>query len=178
VNRTRWIGAAALLIVALAALWYVASPWYTLREMKAAARAGDSDAFASYVDFPALRKDLKAELRTRLRARSRSEGGGLAGLALALGSALADPVIDGLVSPGGVRAAFIARREEAEAAGAPAARSALRLPDRPEVHRRGLSEFVVTGKGEARSGLVFVRHGLGWKLSGVDLPPEQGVPGG
>jgi hypothetical protein len=173
-NRTRWIGGAAFLVVALAALWYLALPWYTLREMKAAAQAGDSDAFAAYVDFPALRKDLKAELRARLLARSRSEGGGLGGLALALGSALADPVIDGLVSPGGVRAAFVARREET--AGAPPARSALRLPDRPEVHRRGLSEFVVTAKGgDSRSGLVFVRHGLGWKLSGVDLPPENGA---
>jgi DUF2939 family protein len=175
-NRTRWIGAAALLVVALAALWYLASPWYTLREMKAAAQAGDSDAFASYVDFPALREDLKAEFMAKLIAEARKDHSGMSGVELALGPALVNPLIDSLVSPAGVRAAFVARREET--AGAPPARAALRLPDRPEVHRRGLSEFVVTGKGDSRSGLVFVRHGLGWKLSGVDLPPEDGGPAG
>ncbi|MDB5692365.1 MAG: hypothetical protein JWO81_1428 [Alphaproteobacteria bacterium] len=119
-TRTRWIGALALLAAALASVWYVASPWYILREMKAAAAAGDSNAFASYVDFPAVRKDLKAKFRARLRAQSRKDGSGIGGLELALGSALADPVIDGLVSPGGIRAAFIARGDAAAMAGAPA----------------------------------------------------------
>jgi hypothetical protein len=38
--------------------------------------------------------------------------------------------------------------------------------------RRGLSEFLVASKQQPKGGLVFKRHGLSWKLSGVDLPPR------
>jgi hypothetical protein len=39
--------------------------------------------------------------------------------------------------------------------------------------RRGFSEFLVASKQRPTSGLVFKRHGLSWKLSGVDLAPNR-----
>ena len=53
------------------------------------------------------------------------------------------------------------------------AAAALRLPDDPVIVRRGFSEFLVASKQQPKSGLVFKRHGLSWKLSGVDLPPKR-----
>jgi hypothetical protein len=41
--------------------------------------------------------------------------------------------------------------------------------DKPEIERISLDEFRVRGSGKDGE-LIFRRHGLGWKLSGVDLP--------
>jgi hypothetical protein len=57
--------AAAALIIASGALWYFESPAWTLHQMKAAADANDPDALNSYIDYPALREDLKTEIRAR-----------------------------------------------------------------------------------------------------------------
>jgi hypothetical protein len=79
------------------------------------------------------------------------------------------PMIDGLVSPAGMRAALLAERQENTA---PAAASALHVPRDPVIVRRNFSEFLVTSKAQPSGGLVFKRHGLSWMLSGVELPPK------
>jgi hypothetical protein len=141
--------------------------------MKAAADANDPDALNSYIDYPALREDLKAEIMGQMRAEAKKEKSGFGRLGLAIGTAMIGPVIDGLVTPAGMRAALIAKRDQAQIEPAPEAVSALRLPDEPVIVRRGFSEFLVASKQQPTSGLVFKRHGLSWKLSGVDLPPSK-----
>jgi hypothetical protein len=141
--------------------------------MKAAADANDSGALDSYIDYPALREDLKAEVMGQATAEAQKDKSGLRGLGLAIGTAMIGPVIDGLVTPAGMRAALSAKRDQAEIKAAPGGASALRVPDDPVIVRRGLSEFLVASKRQPMSGLVFKRHGLSWKLSGVDLPPNN-----
>jgi hypothetical protein len=67
----------------------------------------------------------------------------------------------------------MAKRDQAQTKAAAQAASALRVPDDPVIVRRGFSEFLVASKQKPKSGLVFKRHGLSWKLSGVDLPPNR-----
>jgi hypothetical protein len=165
--------AAAALIIAAGVTWYLASPGWTLHQMKAAADANDPDALNSYVDYPALREDLKAEIMGEMRAEAKQDKSGFGGLGLAIGTAMIGPVIDGLVTPAGMRAALMAKRNQVLTKAAPQAASALRLPDDPVIVRRGFSEFLVASKQQPKSGLVFKRHGLSWKLSGVDLPPNR-----
>jgi hypothetical protein len=141
--------------------------------MKAAADANDPDALNSYIDYPALREDLKAEITGQMRVEAKKEKSGFGRLGLAIGTVMIGPVIDGLVSPAGMRTALIAKRDQAQIEAAPEAVSALRLPDEPVIVRRGFSEFLVASKQQPTSGLVFKRHGLSWKLSGVDLPPSK-----
>ena len=165
--------AAAALIIAAGVTWYLASPGWTLHQMKAAADANDADALNSYIDYPALREDLKAEIMGQMMAEAKKDRSGFGGLGLAIGTAVIGPVIDSLVTPAGMRAALTAKRDQAQTKAAPQAASALRVPDDPVIVRRGFSEFLVTSKRQPRSGLVFKRHGLSWKLSGVDLPPNR-----
>lgn len=165
--------AAAALIIAAGGTWYVASPGWTLHQMKAAADANDPGALNAYVDYPALREDLKAEVVGQMTAAANRDKSGLGGIGLAIGSAMAGPVIDGLVTPAGMRAALIAKRDQAQVEAAPKAASALHVPDDPVIVRRGLSEFLVASKRRPTSGLVFKRHGLSWQLSGVELPPTS-----
>ena len=107
----------------------------------------------------------------RMMTEARKDKSGFGALGMAFGSALMGPMVDSLVSPAGMRAALLANREEKTAAAAPAA-SALHLPREPVIVRRNFSEFLVTAKDQPNSGLLFKRHGLSWKLSGVELPPD------
>lgn len=172
-SKTRVVAlAAAALIIAAGATWYFASPGWTLHQMKAAADANDPDALNSYVDYPALRENLKAEITGEMRAEARKDQSSLGGLGLAIGTEMVGPAVDSLVTPAAVRAALIARQEQALIK-SPQAISALRLPNDPVIVRRGFSEFLVASKRQPGRGLVFKRHGLSWKLSGVDLAPNS-----
>jgi len=162
--------AAALIVIAAGALWYFESPAWTLKGMKDAAQSHDADALNGYIDYPALRESLKAELMARMMAEERKHKSGFGAIGMAFGSAILGPMIDGLVSPAGVRAALVANRNDKAA---PAAASALHVPEQPVIVRRNFSEFLVATKGQPDGGLVFKRHGLSWKLSGVELPPEK-----
>lgn len=53
--KPKWTLAAAIALASLAAGWWFGSPWWTLWRMREAAAAGDAQALASYIDFPAVR---------------------------------------------------------------------------------------------------------------------------
>ena len=65
-RKARWTLAAAIALASLAAGWWFGSPWWTLRRMREAAAAGDAQALASYIDFPALRASTRERLSRRL----------------------------------------------------------------------------------------------------------------
>ncbi|HEX8448830.1 MAG TPA: DUF2939 domain-containing protein [Allosphingosinicella sp.] len=132
--------AAAALLVLLAAGWWFGSPWWTLWRIREAARAGDSEAVAAYVDFPALRASTRAQLGPRLGP---------------LGRALAGPAVDALVSPAALRLAL-----------GGGAGSGGGGPAEVELVRTGAGEFRVRSD---RGDLVFRRRGLGWKLAEIRL---------
>jgi hypothetical protein len=159
--------AAALIVIASGALWYFESPAWTLKGMKDAAESHDADALNGYIDYPALRDSLKAELMARMTVEAQKHKSRFGALGMAFGSAMMEPMIDGLVSPAGMRAALLATRLE----NAPPAASALHVPKEPVIVRRNFSEFLLTANDRPNSGLVFKRHGLSWMLSGVELPP-------
>lgn len=159
--------AAALIVIGSCSLWYLESPVWTLKSMKDAAQSHDADALNAYIDYPALRESLEAQLTARMRTEAQKDKSGVGALARALGALTLKPLINILVSPAGMRA-LLANREEDMG---PAA-SALRVPKEPVIVRRNFSEFVVTAKQQPSGGLVFKRRGLSWMLSGVELPPD------
>ena len=152
-GRTIALAAAALLAL-LAAGWWFGSPWWTLWWMREAAEAGDSEALAAYIDFPALRASTREQLGSRLGP---------------LGGLVAGPAVDAAISPEALRLALGKGRRSAEGGtetgrgGGSGGGSAAGDVD---LARTGASEFRVKGK---RSDLVFLRHGLGWKLEEIRL---------
>jgi Protein of unknown function (DUF2939) len=162
---------AALIILGLiAGGWLYASPLWTLKAMRSAAVAKDDKALSSYVDFEALRGDVKAKAKAKLDQEAKKEGGGLGGLGALLGSAMVGPMVDAVVSPQGIAA--ILTGEAKIGSGGPAG-SAKEPSDAVEIEREGFSTFRVHKSGAAKSGtMVFTRSGLSWKLSGMDLPAD------
>jgi hypothetical protein len=162
--------AAAIIALVLAGGWYWGSPLWTLKQMRDAAQAKDVDALASHVDFPALREDVKSELSASIMKEVGKDEGGLGGLGKMFGLAMVDKMVDGMISPAGLRVMF---------AGADVAdggqKSGLKLSmNDVSVERSGLSEFRFksTKPGDDKPVLVFHRDGLSWKLAGIDLPQK------
>ncbi len=178
----------AIIILALIAAigWYIVSPLYTLKSIRDAVEAKDAETVTSYVDFPALRKDLKKDLSDLIaqEARKQPGAGALGGL---FGGAFVDKMVDQVVTPDGISKVFAMQVGKT---GAPSkAGDAKGSGEDFEISRNGLSEFrvqkkpkdgpVVEGKVNKdqtdkqpadEGGLVFQRSGLGWKLVGIDLP--------
>jgi hypothetical protein len=172
-RRTTIAGAVLLLVLAAAAGWYYLSPGWTLRSMVEAAKANDEERFSSYVDYPALREDLSAEMGQRLKAAADRDGNPAAQLGAAMGMALMKPIVDAMVSPQGMKIAFSKlAREEQEASQARAGANGGKARPMPKIERIGLDRFRVSGEETPGQGFVFERRGLGWKLVGVDLAPE------
>jgi hypothetical protein len=166
-------GVAVTLLLAAGIGWYVMSPWWTVRAMVEAAKAGNADALSAKIDYPALKKDLKADLSTRLNEEAARDKSPAAQMGLAIARSMMDGVIDAFVSPGGIKAAFVMMDEDAPP---PKAAPGAKQPGKPRIERMGLNRFRLEREGTAGSGFVFERRGLGWKLTGVDLPSTQPGP--
>jgi hypothetical protein len=166
------IGGVVLVLLAALGGWYYASPGLTVKAMVDAAQANDEARFSSYVDYEALRTDMKSELTARLQEEAKRDGSAEAKVGLAMGMAMMGPIVDSMVSPGGMRASFanLAKEQNAAKAKGGAVKKGS-IPADPQIRRQGLNQFIVTGKDTPDSGLVFERRGFSWKLSGINLPP-------
>lgn len=176
----------ALLLAILG--WYEVSPLYTLGQMRDAARAGNAARLSNYVDYQALKIDMKGELRREILLEADRRGADsdpLTRLGADLAVALVRPGVDLLVTPEAVQAMFDANSAAATTGrgpGAPAANARtpavgvmpVAIPENDAViERNGLSEFKVKVKGKDGAA-VFRRYGLSWKLAGVDMPYRFG----
>lgn len=158
--------AACAAVILVASGWYWGSPWWTLYRMREAARSGDAEALAQYVDYAgidardkaaaptfwALPRDappadtpagrqLREWLQRRLAAARSARPMGFADLAPWLSQM---PIRIGGLGPSS------------------------RYGYRPYVDRRGLDEFrVLDERHPDNGGLTFRRHGFGWRLEVV-----------
>lgn len=166
----KFLIAAVALVLAVGGWWYF-SPYWTLHAMRSAAQRGDAKKLSEYVDYPAVREDLKGEFRRTVfnQAAAGNEKDGFAVLGSAFALAMIDPLVDAVVTPEGLEAAF-ARQQRA---GQPAKGARLpAAPSDPVIDRQSFDRFTVRDKDPSKGALVFARSGLGWKLVGFDLPEK------
>lgn len=160
--------------------WFALSPRYTLHQMQGAALCGDAQRFSEHVDFPALRGSLKSEIRARLALEAAAAAPSsmrALGIGLAIGSV--DQMVDSAVTPEAVGVTLAFLGDGGELVATPALRSlGLLAAPRLEIERMGLDRFRVSlaaaDEGD-QPALLFRRHGLSWKLDGVDLPETPGL---
>jgi hypothetical protein len=172
-------GAGALLVV-LAAL-YVGSPWWATHRMRKAAEAGDGEELATYVDYPALRADVKSQLTVSMSSQK--------GLFAVLAGQIVGAAAEAMITPENVAALVSTGRAQPIDAGAK------QFPDAPdedqpprvlrEKRYRSLNVFeleMLDPETKRRlATLIFNRQGLvGWKLAAVrfgETPaPEPATP--
>ena len=180
----KWTLIAVGALIAAALGWYEGSPIYTLSEMRKAAEAGNTAKLANYVDYEALKIDLKGDIRREIVLEGNRRGAQsdpLIKFGTDIATALVRPGVDLLVTPEAVQAMFDARSAANQGGrGSPAA-SASKVAVMPVgiprtdavIERHGLSEFKVKVKGKDGAA-IFRRYGLRWKLAGVDMPYQFG----
>lgn len=103
---TRGIKAAVVAVLAaVGGLWF-AAPYWTVHQMREAAKAGDADRFNAYVDYPRLRENMTTQLAgPAVGTEDTSEGAGresknsMGGIGRMLGRALATGAVQALVRP-------------------------------------------------------------------------------
>ena len=156
----------ALLIVGAGAAWYFLSPVWALRSMVAAAKSNDEATLSSYIDYPALKADLKKDLNARFEAEAKKTDDPTAKMGVAIARSMMDGVINAFVSPAGLRATLVTFDETDVP---PAAK---KNAGKPKIERLGFSRFRLSREESPGSGFVFERRGLGWKMVGVDLAAE------
>ncbi len=158
-----------VVLVGVAGAWLYASPMMTLKAMRDAAVAKDSKTLSGYVDFDALRENVKAQAKAKLDVQAKKEAGGLGALGSLLGSAMIEPMVSAVVSPTGI-AAIMTGETKISGIKPTAEKDAA---DNIEIERSGFSTFRVYKKGAPRGGgMVFTRSGLNWRLTGMDLPAD------
>jgi hypothetical protein len=179
-RRALWIGAGLAAMAAAGGL-YFGSPLMAVQDLKGALRSGDRDRLEQVVDFPSVRENLKSQVSAAVVAQVAGDpqlrSNPFSGLALMLGPAIADRLIDSAVTPDGL-AALIARGKLEPAAQQPRATSQAPLKDFRWGYHGNLDTFTVSSpEGENGPVLVLKRHGFaGWKLARVDLPKAVLAP--
>jgi hypothetical protein len=172
------IGFALLAVVG----WFFASPYLAVKNMKDAADKRDAATLSSYVNYPALKENLKASFSASMNAKATEKSDNpLAGFGATLASAFMGPMIDAIVTPDSLAAMM--RGQKPKAAGGasePATQDvATEKKSAPDVQLgyESLNRFVVRvspkDKPEQKTALVFLREGWSWKLNAVELPTNK-----
>ena len=165
--------------------WYEISPRYTLNEMRKAAEAGNSAKMSNWVDYQALKIDLKGELRREILLEGNRRGmdrDPLTRLGAEVAVALVPLGVEMVVTPEAVQAMFDAKSAASttgRGAGAKASGGVAVMPvgipkEEFVIERHGLSTFKVKTKGKDGAA-IFRRYGLSWKLAGFDVPYRFGT---
>ena len=161
---------AVLLSVAVVVVLDAASPWWTLKNMRDAAVARDSERLATYIDFPRVRSNLREQLVSLADAKGPSPAYEAVLRRVGVRSII-DPIIDVIVSPEAMRVALMvapSRSSETRADGA---------TESCGVKRDGVRQFRLrcARLPNGNADLVFERRGFGWVLVGIDLPADYGA---
>jgi len=162
----------AAALVALFLVWYLASPWWTLRRMDAAARAGDWATVESYMDMEAVHRASAANAEAGLRGalqevrEARNVGERTS----------AESSVEYFRRMARAGPVELARDVEEAIAFRPSQLIAGSLWVDPHFKRSGLDEFVIRKNATPSPGtFVFRRHGLGWKLDEVRWGWPEGL---
>jgi hypothetical protein len=156
----RWLPALLVLVALAGGGWLYGSPWLTLQEMRQAAEARDADGLAAHIDYPALRKSMKAELRARA-------SGAHGPLGMLVASGLADTLVDAALTPEGMRAIFVAAPLASRSDHGPGGMKASDM----RVQRERWNRFILVKRDGGPGALVFELEGIRWKLTAIRLPP-------
>jgi hypothetical protein len=169
-----WVAGGAIAAFLGGGLLY-ASPYLTLYQMYQAVERGDAQTISNSVDFPALRESVKENLQSVVLKQTAKQNNPILNLiGAALGSALADPILDRMVTPEGVMALLEGRRLQAGADGGDQSLSEKAAQVDVNPRYESFNRFVVSVKPKGEDvppvDIVLSREGLGWKITGVRLP--------
>lgn len=180
-SRRLLIGVAVAAVLAAATSY--ASPWWRVHQLHAAVAQRDVARVSAFVDFPALRASVKAELMAGMDAGSLAQearDNPFAAFGKAMARAVIDPVVDALVTPAGVLAMLEAGEvriqpdRHPQTPPAPAQSQQTGEKARYALSYRSWDRVAIAREDKDGGAFILHRHGLwSWKLGGIELPRER-----
>lgn len=168
------IGIAALIVA------YFVSPYWALHQIRTAAKAGDGDRVAAYVDFPAVRESIKVQLASALATRleAQPKAGPLASFGQAFATSMMGGLVDAMVTPEGISTMIRSGKAPHQPLQAkPTAPPPNEERRSPKVRQgyQGLDTFEATlidpDSNDEVMNAILSRQGLfSWKLTALRLP--------
>jgi hypothetical protein len=172
-GKSSIIGLAATILAGIAAYMYFVSPLVALNGMKTALEQRDHEAFSAYIDFDKLRASLREELAAQAAIHAAESDNPFEQMGIAAGAAIADPLIDRLVTPTAIRVAF--ERRASVQLGNGSDDMFGNLASEGTIERSGFGSFkLVTKEGGS---FVFERDWFSWNLVGIQFPASQSSEG-
>jgi len=169
----RSITVAAILIAAMVVgTWYWASPYFAIAGLRNAVVRSDASELESRVDFPRFRDSIRMQLLAFIMAGMKEQlsDNPFATLGLALAVKLTDVMVDSMVTPTGMLTLMdLKTNGESEVSGL-----ALMASSEISIRRKGVESFdFYSAKDKKQTPILhFTRHGLQWKLVGLQMPKE------
>lgn len=170
----KWVAVAAGLALLFVAA-YFGSPYWALRNLKAAAASGDVDRIEAAVDFPAVRESLKSQLTVALTEKldEDRDDNPFKGIGTLLMPTIVQRAVDAFVTPDGI--ASIVKRGQLEKSQAKAPKADLTY----DYNWRSLDRFGITIHAKdvpaARAPMIVLeRRGLfTWKMIRLQVPKDM-----
>jgi hypothetical protein len=159
-----------LLAITLFGTWLFFTPYLAVNSMRSAAEAGDASKLASYVDFPALKENLKTSISAKISEAAKDQQS-FFGAAIAM--AIVNPLIDSLVTPSSLT--MMMKGEKPSFDGKSSKSSKSQSDADILMSYDGINRFIVTIKKknekEKPLRLIYNRDGIfSWKLTAIDIP--------
>lgn len=163
---------AAPAIVLAAASWLYATPYLAVSGMRSAAEARDAQRLSGYIDFPAVKEDLKGTLNAKLTGNVRASDNPIAAMGSALGAMLINPMVDLFITPEAIAQMMQGEKPRLTGKGGDSQSGA---KAETSMGYEGMNRFVVSVRKQGEEGepvsMVMQRDGLAaWKLVALRLP--------
>ncbi len=157
--------------------YVIAGPYLTMYKLKSAIVEKDAEGISQYIDFPALRQNLKAQFNKSLVDNASSElaGNPFAGFAVALSTQLVDGMINSFMTPEGL-AGLMGGGKTYEKK-----KSTQNTKEDPELFKEAsfvyesISKFSVSipVENDESVKIILTRNGLSWKVVDLIFPMDH-----
>lgn len=173
----RWLIIGLCLLLAALAAYIAAGPYLAVNGIRNVVASGDYGKLSRFVDFQKLREDVTPQIQARITRdiQQRLGAGNAADIASKVSHEISTPAINAIVSPLGIATLLTGSTLANRITGKKDKNGRIHADDPlkdARTHYVSMSRFTATVATDEGKPLVFVfeRGGLGWKLTGLDLP--------
>jgi len=166
-----------LFMVVAVGMYAAAGPYITLYQIRSGVEKSDSEKIAEYVDFSALRTNLKEQVHTQVLngESSNMKENPFTSLAKGLASRMAEGMVDSFVTPAGLMKLLQGKKRSQDRNTDPSSKSS-EPKSNPfqdaDCNYDSIDKFSVRVKDDKNREIRFIltRAGFSWKLSNIILP--------
>lgn len=166
-----------IVVGVLLAIYVAASPYLTVHQMKSAAEKHDGEALSEYIDFPSVRQSLKDQMNAmfikEMAKDEKMQDNPFAVLGSAFVGIMVDKMVDLYVTPAGITQLMSGEKPTATEGDGGNSSSTQKILSDASMSYESPDKFVVKVKGRTNEEGKFIlrRHGIGWKLTEIIIPP-------